>query len=580
MLQKTLKTQLCVVGGGLAGMCAAIAAARRGVQVVLVNDRPVLGGNASSEIRMWICGSRGLLETGLVEEFKLANYHRNPNANFSIWDSVLYEHAYYQENLTLLLNASCCDATVSGPSERRRIHAIKVWQLTTYTEYTVEADWFVDASGDSILAEPSGAEFRVGHEPRAEFDESIAPVEADRKTMGMSCLLQAREYPEKQSFIPPSWATVYPDDESLFHREHVPGGTQNYWWIELGGEDDSLHDTEAVRARLLPRVFGVWDHLKNRGDHPGSENWDIEWVGFLPGKRESRRYVGDWIVHQSDVENGGRFEDVIAYAGWPMDDHHPAGFDYPGEPTIFHPAPAVFGLPYRAVYSKNVDNLWMAGRNISISHVALSSTRVMATCALLGEAVGVAASIAVREKISPRAVGQLHLNELQQELLDNDCYLPGVKRLVSAVCRAARLTASAGDPEPLRNGVERGSVSEVNYWAARRGDVVEYRMDLPVEVSEIRLVLDSDLENRHRTRDLNVRSNYPLSMEKFHTPETLLKSFRISAADADGVWHEIAFEQNNFQRLRRFAVQGMFTGVKLEVLDGETPKKIYGFDFR
>ncbi|MDF1514671.1 MAG: FAD-dependent oxidoreductase, partial [Anaerolineae bacterium] len=247
----------CVIGGGLAGMSAAISAARHGARVLLMQDRPVLGGNASSEVRMWVCGAHGEnnRETGLIEEIALENRYRNPLRNYSLWDSVLYEKVRLEPNITLLLNCSCNDAVMDG----NRIVSVKGWQTTTETWHTVEANLFADCSGDSILVPLTGAEYRVGREARAEFDEDIEPERADRRTMGMSCLIQARETDQPQPFIPPLWAYVYESCDDLPHRGHDLLKT-NFWWIELGGEQDSIHDTEAIRDELLKVAFGVWDH--------------------------------------------------------------------------------------------------------------------------------------------------------------------------------------------------------------------------------------------------------------------------------------------------------------------------------
>lgn len=573
MFRGSLSADLCVVGGGLAGMCAAIAAARRGVRTVLVQDRPVLGGNASGEIRMHICGSRGLLESGLVEEFKLANLARNPYCNYSIWDSVLYEKARFQPNLTLLLNAGCMDAVVSGAPEARHIASVKVWQLTTYTMYDIEADYFVDASGDCILADPSGAEFRVGHEACAEFNESIAPPEADRKVMGMSTLIQFREYPGSRRFVRPDWANRYPDDDALFRRDHAIAPRQNFWWLEFGGDSEPIENTERVRDELLKAAFGIADHVKNVPGHD-SENWDLDWVGFLPGKRESRRYVGDHIVTEHDVRGGGKFPDVIAYGGWPLDDHHPAGFHHPGAPTVFHPAPDIFGIPYRSVYSRNVDNLWMAGRNISVSHVALSSSRVMGTCALLGEAVGCAAAVACEYGLSPREVGRKKLTELQQMLLDNDCYLPGVEREIAALCRRAALRSSgSGDAEILRSGLMREPV-----WNAPEGGWAEYVLPEASEVAEVRIVFDSDLEGRHARRELNMRPHYPLNHPEAELPATLVRAYRVTAESADGTVQVLAEETANSRRLVKIPVGKALRKIRLEV--PERGARVVRFDFR
>lgn len=542
MRQVNHKADLCVVGGGLAGMSAAIAAARHGTKVVLMHDRPVLGGNASSEVRMWICGAHGEnnRETGILEEIALENMYRNPNGNYSIWDSILYEKVAFEKNITMLLNCSCNDLEMEG----NRIRSIKGWQLTTQTWHTVEADLFADCSGDSIIAPLSGAEYRFGREAAGEFDEDIEPDKADRKTMGMSCLIQARETEEPQSFIPPVWANKYLTDDDLPYRDHNMESKNNFWWIELGGEQDSIHDTEMIRDELLKVAFGVWDHVKNHGDH-GADNWELEWVGFLPGKRESRRYVGDHILTQNDVRAEGKFEDLIAYGGWTMDDHHPAGIKYPGYPTIFHPAPSPFGIPYRCLYSKNIDNLFFAGRNISVTHAALSATRVMATCATVGQAVGTAAAISIKEGLSPRCIHEKRIDELQQTLMNDDCYLPWKVRLVPELTKRAHLSASDGDPEALRNGIDRPIDVEDNGWVGKVGSWIEYAFDKPEYINEIRLILDSDLNRKEH----NMPCNYPLDSPKNNVPDTMVKDFRIEVRDSKDQWDTVLRIENNYQRL-------------------------------
>lgn len=533
----------CVVGGGMAGLCAAVAAARKGIKTLLMHDRPVLGGNASSEIRMWICGAHGEnnLETGLVEEIQLENLYRNNYPNFSIWDSILHEKAAFQENLTLLLNCSCN----SAETKDNEIKSVKGWQLTTETWHTVNAKLFADCSGDSILAPLSGAEFRQGREARSEFNESIAPEIADRRTMGMSCLIQARKTEEEHKFISPAWAHKYTDDSALANRgDHNMTGYENFWWLEIGGEGDTLHDAEINRDELLKIAFGVWDHIKNHGDHK-AEKWVLDWLGFLPGKRESRRYVGDYIMTQNDVRSEGRFEDIIAYGGWSMDDHHPAGFRHPGEPTIFHPAPSPYGIPYRCLYSKNIKNLFFAGRNISVTHSAMSSTRVMRTCALLGQAVGTAASIAIKNSLSPRGVYTDKINELKQSLMEDDCYLPWNKRKVSSLAMKAKLASSDSGAENLRNGFDRPVGADKNSWTGKAGSYVEFNFEKEEEIRKIRFVFDSNL-NRGI---LNVPAMYPPAYEKYRTPQTLVSDFHIETKDGNGSWKEVLSVKENHQRL-------------------------------
>ncbi|MHB9130880.1 MAG: FAD-dependent oxidoreductase [Armatimonadota bacterium] len=564
---------VCVVGGGIAGISAAVAAARQGAGVVLMHDRPVLGGNASSEIRMHICGAHGphMRETGIIEEIRLTNALRNPLRNYSIWDSVLHEIVRFQPNLTSLLNCSVNTAAMG----EGRIESVTGWQLTSETWHTVKAGLFVDCSGDSILAPLSGAEFRQGREARAEFNEDIEPEVGDRRTMGMSCLIQFRETESPQPFIPLPWAYTFATDDELPYRDHAVTST-NYWWLEVGGEQDTIHDTEELRDELLKIAFGVIDHIKNHGDH-GADNWLVEWVGFLPGKRESRRYVGDHILTQHDVRNG-HFPDVVAYGGWSMDDHHPAGFRYPGHPTIFHPAPSPYGIPYRCLYSWNIDNLLFAGRNISATHAAMSSTRVMATCATLGQAAGTAAALAVRHNLSPRGLSQERVEALQQALLEDDCYLPGVTRLVSHISRNATLSASEGDAEPLRNGIDRPVGDVDNGWTCTPGGWVEYAFDSPTAINGVRLVFDSDLD----PQGLMMTYRYPRNPAHLQAPSTLVKSFRLEARDAEGNWSTVYEEAQNYQRLVRIPLQITATAVRLIPLAtwGASSAHVQAFEIR
>ncbi len=563
----THKVEFCVVGGGLAGMCAALQAARHGVKTLLMHERPVFGGNASSEIRMWISGANGWLETGLVEEFRLENLYRNNVPNYSVWDSILFEKMMFQENLTCLLNCSCLDAEM----QEGKIKSVKGWQMTTQTFHEVDAEYFADCSGDSILAPLSGAQFRMGREPRSEFNESLAHEEGDNKTMGMSCILQLRETPTPQKFIPPDWAYSYPDDNSFPKRQHYLHKYQNFWWLELGGDQDSIGDTEEVRTELLKVAFGIWDHMKNHGDDHCCENWVIDWVGFLPGKRESRRYVGDYILTENDVLSGGHFHDTVAYGGWPIDNHYPGGFRYDG-PANYNVYPKEpYGIPLRSLYSANVDNLMFAGRNISVSHISFSSTRVMATCALVGQAAGALACQAVANGGTLRDTAQKHYGEIQKMLMDDDCYLPGFRRTLPECCQKATLTASDGDPAPLRTGIDRDIEGQCNAWEATCGDRVEYDFGEERDFSGFRIVFDSDF-----TRSgLNMPAHYYLQEEHYEPPQSLVKGYHI---EADG--REIFRETNNRQRLNSVALA--FKAKKLAlVIDevyGTGSKKVYSFD--
>lgn len=546
------RVDICVVGGGLAGLCAAIAAARHGARVLIMQDRPMFGGNASSEIRMWVCGAHGAnnRETGILEEIMLENYWRNPYKNYSIWDSILYEKVRFQEDLSYEMNCSCLDAEMDGA----RIASITGWQGTTQRFHRVQADLFLDCSGDSVLAPLSGADYRVGRESRAEFGEDIAPEAADRRTMGMSCLIQTRECSAERVFIAPDWAEKM-DAAHLAHRRPDPlRSSENYWYLELGGEQDSIADTESIRDELQDIAYGLWDSIKNGGDFPEAARLDLDWIGILPGKRESRRYVGDVIVTQHDVRSGGHFPDLVAYGGWTMDDHHPGGFRASEPPTIFHPAPSPFGLPYRALYSRNIVNLMFAGRNISVTHTAMSASRVMGTCAVLGQAVGTAAALAIREQTSPRGVYENHLDELQRQLMEDDCYLPFRARPIPELSLKACYQVDGRGAEQLRNGLDRQIGRASNAWSGKPGDRIELVWEKPQRISSARLVLDSDLDRKtlpeQESRDNRpMNASYPLHPKAAYLPKTLLRDFELQSQDEPGNWRNIAVIRDNRRRL-------------------------------
>lgn len=549
----------CVVGGGMAGVCAAIAAARRGIKTVLVQDRGVLGGNASSEIRMWICGAHGRdnRETGIIEEIMLENFYQNPQLSYPLWDQVLFQKVSMQENLTLLLNCSCLDALC----ENGRILSIKAWQSPCETMHTVEAAFFADCSGDSILAPLTNASYRYGREAASEFGESIEPETADKKTMGMSCLFQVRETERPQRFTPPEWAYKYPEDKDLPFREHDL--SSNFWWIELGGDGDCIHDTDKCRDELLKIAYGVWDHIKNHGDH-GTENYVLDWVGLLPGKRESRRYVGKYTVSQKDVESGGRFDDTVAYGGWSMDDHFPAGFNHKSSyPTVFHPAPSPWGIPFRALCSENIENLLFAGRNISVTHAALSSSRVMATCAVLGQAVGTAAAQMV---CGGESTDSINIEKLQDALMADDCFLPEKQRRVSSLSKNLYCNS-----ETVRNGKDRG---DENKWVGKKGDFLEYRSDKPFALSGIRLVFDSDLNRDYQNMPCCIK----LNEDRFKLPKTLIKDFDIILDYEDGREETLNY-RNIHTRLLNISINRSVVGVKFLPISTYGSETFNVFDF-
>jgi len=556
MALKTVLHQvdLCVIGGGLSGLCAAIAAARHGARVALIHERPMLGGNASSEIRMWVCGAHGRdnRETGIIEEILMENQYRNPDKNYSIWDSILYEKVRFEKNITLLLNCSCMDAEMNGD----RIASVTGWQMTTQQFHKVEAALFADCSGDSILAPLTGAPYREGREARSEFGETIPPETTDSHTMGLSCMIQAEETDAPHPYIAPKWAEKITKDKLTHRMPDLSSPMENFWYLELGGTRDTINETEEIRDELLALAYGMWDYVKNDPEQRDKhENWRLNWVGILPGKRESRRYIGAYTMTENDVLAGGNFADEVAYGGWTMDDHHPAGFRTSEPPTIFHPAPSPYGIPYRCLYSDTIPNLMFAGRNISVTHAAMSSTRVMATCALLGQAVGTAAAIAIEKNCSPAAVSEKYTKLLQAMLQQDDCFLPHHKRAIAPLSLHATLSGDGENLDALIDGIDRPRPDGEHAWTGAPRDKITFTFSEPTTVRRIRLVLDSDLNRDTLPAPENSMSrpmfhNRPKCMQQSHVPTTMLKAYRITANTATEDARVLADESNNYQRLR------------------------------
>jgi len=430
-----LSTDVLVAGGGMAGVACALAAARNGVRVILCQDRPVLGGNASSEIRMHVVGANTSRpcsdlkleprESGIIEEIRLENAMRNAQRSPSMFDFILYEKCRAEPNLNLMLNTTVASAQVDG----RKITRIEALRLSTGDRFEIEARVHVDCTGDSGLAAAAGAVYLEGREDRVSFGEALAQETTDKKRLGSTLLFMARKHDRPMPFVPPAWARKFTEHE-LRLRPYATGDIDygleyGFWWIEWGGDLDTIRDNEKVRDELLAIVMGIWDHIKNGGNH-GAENWALDWFGAVPGKRESRRLIGRHVLTANDVLNSRAFPDAIAYGGWPIDLHPPEGVDRPDEPPCTqHPVPWVYDIPLGCCVARDLDNLMFAGRNLSATHVAFASTRVMATCAVVGEGVGVAAATAVKLDLTP---GQLQanpaaLNQVQQQLLNQGAFL-------------------------------------------------------------------------------------------------------------------------------------------------------------
>lgn len=583
--RKRLETDVLIAGGGMTGVAAAIAAARNGASVVLVQDRPVLGGNASSEIRMHVLGAnpRGRMletesrETGILEEIMLECAVRNPQRSANMLDLILYEKCRDESNLTLLLNTTIVGAEMDG----NRIVSAQANRESTEDYFDIYAQIFADCTGDGRLGAEAGALFNTGREAREEFGEASADVNRDRYRLGSSLLFTTRDMGREMAFIPPKWARKFTEEDLQFrdHREWEYG----YWWVEFGGTMDTIKDNETIRDELLAIMMGVWDHIKNSGHHPESANWALDWFGFVPGKRESRRFIGHHVLNQNDLEQAVDFDDVIAYGGWSMDTHPPQGIDAKDADPCHQPyTPHMYGIPLRSLISRNIDNLMFAGRNMSATHIAFSSTRVMATCAVMGEGLGTFAAAAVASgKPLPEAWRDAELvREAQQRLLRQGAYLPGRlladRNLASEATIIASSEQAAGPAAAVADGHTRtvsgrGGVRPdltepgLHRWMSAPGDAapwLELRWERPVALRRITLVLDTGL---HRTLTLTQQDSLHRTIAWGPQPETL-KAFSLLARDADGRETAIAHVRDNYRRQLSFDVQ--LTGVTRLRIDG------------
>jgi hypothetical protein len=349
----------------------------------------------------------------------------------SIWDIVLYDWVTREERLSLFLNTSIRDVSRGGNG---RIVAVSGVQLGSERALRFEAPLFCDATGDGTVAYLAGARFRYGREAASEFGEPGAPENSDTEVMPSSILIRARDLSRPVPFRPPPWAIKYADEEILFWRSHYDPENDMYLWLEIGSPFDTLADNEAIRGELLKHALGVWDHIKNYCTHKEqAANWALEWVGMVVGKRESRRIEGDYWLREQDVRGAARFSDTVGYGAWFVDHHNPRGIlAKPGEPWIANDdlrqvMVKPYAIPYRCLYAKDVFNLFLAGRCISVTHMALGSVRLMPTLASCGQAVGTAAGLCQKHGMLPREIGQKYIGEVQQQLIRDDCFLPGVE---------------------------------------------------------------------------------------------------------------------------------------------------------
>ncbi|MFC3122500.1 FAD-dependent oxidoreductase [Agaribacter flavus] len=429
-----INTDFVVAGGGLAGVCAAIAAARAGSKVVLLQDRPVLGGNASSEVRIWALGAtshmgnnnRWSREGGIIDEIMLENLYTNKDGNPIYFDAVLLDKVIAEKNITLLLNTAAYQVNKSSDT---KIESIDAFCSQNSTHYQISAPLFCDATGDGIIGFNAGASFRIGAEAKSEFNEQLASEEANNQLLGHTLFFYSKKVDHPVAYKAPSFAYTHEEIGAIPRSKNIHGHDSGvkFWWVEYGGIRDTIYETEEIKWELWKIVYGIWDYIKNSGKFEDVENLTLEWIGTVPGKRESRRFNGEYMLTQQDIVEQTKFKDAISFGGWAIDIHPSEGI-YSDKPACsqFH-SKGVYQIPFRCFVSKDIDNLLFAGRNISATHMAYGSTRVMITCAHGGQAVGEAAAMCKDLTVIPRdLLAEEHIAKLQQRLNLTGHGIPGI----------------------------------------------------------------------------------------------------------------------------------------------------------
>jgi hypothetical protein len=575
-----------VAGGGPAGVPAAIAAARNGCRVALIHDRPILGGNASLELGVPPNGAarHGTFdrETGIIEEI------RNVGSIHSPWKTAHGKVAGAMEimvanepNITLFLNEHVDRADTEGD----RIRSVCSHNTLTGERSIYRGETFIDCTGDGWLGFHAGAEYRLGREARSEFGESYAPLKADNATMSGSLthaalkpgfFYHAENKGKPVQFVLPEWAVEIPNPERFADHRKIDQDVLKHgsYWIEYPGQTDDLFEKEKARDTLYRLTLGVWDYLKNKWPEKDSAaNWDLVDVPYRLGMRETRRLIGDHILSQTEVQNAELFPDRIAYAGWTLDVHHVDGVLGSAKVTAYERVP-VNHVPYRCLYSKNIENLLFAGRNGSFTAIALGAVRVEVTLATLGQAVGTAAALCKKHGCAPRGIYQRHLEELQQQLLKDDQYIIGMvnedpaDKALRAKAKASGSMSPESGPENVINGIARPFEGKPNCWESRPladgPQWIELEFPRAERINAVYLTFDTGLSQRWM-------------MMGSPAIEGLVKGFSVSCFDGSK-WHTVAVETKNYQRRVICRFQGLETQkirVTAEQTCGAPTAKIY-----
>ena len=556
-----------VVGGGFTGVCTAIQASREGLKTALITNRGFIGGNSGCEVRCPVDGADGehqfnfnARETGLIEEIRLENLRVNPEGNPYRWDMVLMDFIAAEKDLDLYLN-TCIDRVetaegqANGKKEAKPAHITKVSgiQVTTEKRYDFTASFFADNTGDGTLSMLSGCGFAEGAEPEEAYGEKIAACCEKGDVLLGTLTYNAKDMGHPVDFVPPANAFDMEKSGCLDHREIPDAMFQRFvWFYETGAGLDQAKDSEEVAAKHRELLFSIWDHIKKHPEKYGAENYDFEYISPFVGKRESRRVDGLYRLKEQDVYYQQDFEDACGYGGWAIDLHDGKGFFGTGPENWWVYLRGIYPIPLRAAIAKDADNLFVVGRCFSVTHVALGSTRLNATLATVGQAVGIAAAICKERGITPLRIGGDEIKELHLRQWRADQTVIGYRNTDAAdLALSAKASVSSekrfimeepekffpvdtvfGQSMPAKPGMK--SVSFCYRWFADRGNMSG--CGKAAEKAAADAVLRVSV----------FRSEKPQN----YGPEILLKEFRLqlSPTGEGGAWFtldlsDIAFEK-------------------------------------
>ena len=560
---------LVVVGGGLTGVCCAITAARAGIRVGIIQDRPVLGGNASSEVRLWGLGAtshmgnnnRWAREGGVINEILVENTYRNKEGNPVLFDMVLMDKVLNEPNITLHLNTVVYDLQKISSSH---IQLVKAFNPSSETAYEITGTLFADCSGDGLIAYLAGVSYRMGAEDKLEFSEGFAP---DKKVygelLGHSIFFYMKDTGRPVSFVAPDLALKEVEElipkinNNEYFSIHHHGC--KYWWLEYGGRLDTIHDTETIKNELWKVVYGIWGYIKNSGKFPEMETYTLEWVGLIPGKRESRRFKGMYMLTQQDIIEQHEHYDAVAFGGWSIDLHPSDGVYASGRACNQWHSKGIYQIPYRCYVGDEIDNLMFGGRIISATHVANGSTRVMCTSAYGGQVIGMAAALCIKNQLMPiDYVDKVKVKDLQRALIATGQFIPNLEvEDVENLLRKVVLEVSSC--LSLKELQRNGKFQHLNFSVAQlipiKGKIPQFSIEvLADEATQLRVELRKSSKKGNYTPDVILEKQ---SVDLQQGKQTVTIQLDTELASTEYVF--ICFMQN--ERVQLAESDTLLTGV-------------------